>query len=122
MNRTAEQVVQEWRENGGQDWDDLVSRINYWAMTDMCPSMAAQRAPEPPADAPADTLGPPNWSERVPEPRYQGLEQIIGEWVLGWAALDGLPPDLVKRKIANLAERLAAAEPREGDDAKTDRR
>src|ERR1700689_770893 len=46
MKRTAEQVVQERRDSGSQDWGDLVSRINYWAVTDMCPALAAQTSPE----------------------------------------------------------------------------
>lgn len=37
--RTAEQVVNEWRESGSQDWGQLVSAINYWAVTDMCPAL-----------------------------------------------------------------------------------
>lgn len=45
MKRTAEQVVQEWRDSGSTDWGQLVSAINYWAMTDMCPELnAAQPA------------------------------------------------------------------------------
>jgi hypothetical protein len=39
MKRTAEQVVQEWRDSGSTDWGQLVSAINYWAMTDMCPEL-----------------------------------------------------------------------------------
>ena len=41
MKRTAEQVVQEWRDSGSTDWGQLVSAINYWAMTDMCPELNA---------------------------------------------------------------------------------
>lgn len=39
VGRTAEQVVNEWRESGSQDWGQLVSAINYWAVTDMCPAL-----------------------------------------------------------------------------------
>jgi hypothetical protein len=46
MKRTAEQVVQEWRDNGSQDWGDLVSRINYWTLTDMCPALAQEKPRE----------------------------------------------------------------------------
>jgi len=37
--RTAEQVVNEWRDSGSRDWGQLVSAINYWAVTDMCPAL-----------------------------------------------------------------------------------
>jgi hypothetical protein len=45
MKRTAEQVVQEWRDSGSQDWGQLVSAINYWAMTDICPELNAGAEP-----------------------------------------------------------------------------
>lgn len=41
MNRTAEQVVKEWRDSVNNSDADLVSRINYWAVTDFCPEMNA---------------------------------------------------------------------------------
>jgi len=74
-------------------------------------------AARPPADAPADTLGPPNWSERAPEPRYQGLANAIRGLVLCFALTER---DLAERAgaekmreaVLQLLERLAAAEPR----------
>lgn len=41
MKRTAKDVVDEWRNSVvNNDDGELVSRINYWAVTDFCPSFA----------------------------------------------------------------------------------
>jgi hypothetical protein len=37
MKRTAKQVVDEFLSTESKDYDQLVSAINYWAVTDMCP-------------------------------------------------------------------------------------
>jgi hypothetical protein len=41
MKRTAKQVVDEFLSTESKDYDQLVSAINYWAVTDMCPELNA---------------------------------------------------------------------------------
>jgi hypothetical protein len=41
--RTAKQVVDEWRSTGSQDWEQLASAIDYWAMNDFCPRFMGER-------------------------------------------------------------------------------
>jgi len=65
-----------YRLEEAKKWRDMLAEDNYrsaWGDERIKELEQAIAAAQPPADAPADTLGPPNWPERAPEPRYQGL-------------------------------------------------
>ena len=107
MKRTAEQVVQEWRDSGSTDWGQLVSAINYWAMTDMCPELNA---------GVAKLEATPDINERLNkiETELERLPDIHLAITEMWADLKGTA---AQKTCANCHHFPAASERESGDGA-----